>query len=227
MNKHYNAVTEFMLTAGQEVLDNWTPPSPKLGTLRINLIEEEIKELKEDGILDDNIVEVADALGDILVVTYGAYAALGLGKFMEQFYIPEIDSNSSIPTLSYSYSLEIIESFETMLNNLKCAMREGKENLILLELNNIIKNVYQTSVDYNININDVFDIIHESNMSKFVKTEEDVNKSISDLIVNRKIKNENDAYYDEVGDYLVIKRKSDGKVLKGRWFHEPELKKVL
>ncbi|MDC0163661.1 nucleoside triphosphate pyrophosphohydrolase family protein, partial [Candidatus Pelagibacter sp.] len=49
----------------------------KINTLRINLISEELEELKK-AISDNNIVEIADALTDILYVTYGAGHAFGI-----------------------------------------------------------------------------------------------------------------------------------------------------
>ena len=68
---------EFMQIFGQETLTRPTVPGYGLGALRIDLIEEELDELKE-AIVAQDIVEIADALTDILYVTYGAGHAFGI-----------------------------------------------------------------------------------------------------------------------------------------------------
>ena len=62
---------------GQEVKDKAEFPDEKIIKLRCDLIEEEFKELKE-AIKQKNLKEVADALTDILYVTYGAGHAYGI-----------------------------------------------------------------------------------------------------------------------------------------------------
>ena len=66
-----------METFGQEVKNSSSLSTDKINRLRISLIEEELDELKQ-AILDKNIKEVADALTDILYVTYGAGHAFGI-----------------------------------------------------------------------------------------------------------------------------------------------------
>ena len=66
-----------METFGQEVKNKAEFPNEKIQDLRINLIEEELSELKE-AIKNKDIKEVADALTDILYVTYGAGHAFGI-----------------------------------------------------------------------------------------------------------------------------------------------------
>jgi len=62
---------------GQEIKKTPDWPDPETKHLRVDLIEEELQELK-DAISDNDIVGVADALADILYVTYGAGAAFGI-----------------------------------------------------------------------------------------------------------------------------------------------------
>ena len=66
-----------METFGQEIKKNSSLSSEKINKLRVSLIEEELDELKQ-AIKDNNINEVADALTDILYVTYGAGHAFGI-----------------------------------------------------------------------------------------------------------------------------------------------------
>ena len=67
----------FMKTFGQEVKDNPSFSSDKINKLRIDLIKEELEELK-DAMKNKDLLEVADALTDILYVAYGAGHAFGI-----------------------------------------------------------------------------------------------------------------------------------------------------
>jgi predicted HAD superfamily Cof-like phosphohydrolase len=74
---NFNKVKTFMETFGQEVKKNPSFSSEKINNLRYELINEELQELK--AALDNNdLLEVADALTDILYVTYGAGHAFGI-----------------------------------------------------------------------------------------------------------------------------------------------------
>ena len=70
-------VKEFMKTFKQEVKTKPSFPKDKIIKLRLNLIREELLEL-ESALLENNIEETADALTDILYVTYGAGHAFGI-----------------------------------------------------------------------------------------------------------------------------------------------------
>ena len=74
---NYEKVKEFMTTFNQEVKP--VPKIAKLSTiaLRLALIEEELGELRE-ALINNDVVETADALADILYVVYGAAAAFGI-----------------------------------------------------------------------------------------------------------------------------------------------------
>ena len=74
---NFNKVGTFMKTFGQEVKSKPSFGTGKINKLRIDLIKEELDELKEA--TDNNdLLEVADALTDILYVTYGAGHAFGI-----------------------------------------------------------------------------------------------------------------------------------------------------
>ena len=74
---NFEKVGIFMKTFGQEVKDKPSFSTEKINNLRISLIEEELKELK-DAMESKDLLEVADALTDILYVTYGAGHAFGI-----------------------------------------------------------------------------------------------------------------------------------------------------
>ena len=70
-------VKMFMDTYGQEVKSKAEFPNKNIVNLRLNLIKEELEELQE-AIKQEDLLEVADALTDILYVTYGAGHAFGI-----------------------------------------------------------------------------------------------------------------------------------------------------
>ena len=77
MMTNFEKVKEFMQTFNQKVRKKPEMPSVGLSALRIDLIEEELQELI-DAVKAEDIVEIADALTDILYVTYGAGASVGI-----------------------------------------------------------------------------------------------------------------------------------------------------
>ena len=74
---NFNSVKKFMEVFGQEVKTKAEFPSEKIIKLRYNLIKEELDEF-EEALKDKDLKEVADALTDILYVTYGAGHAFGI-----------------------------------------------------------------------------------------------------------------------------------------------------
>ncbi len=74
---NFESVKKFMETFGQEIKEKASFPNDKITSLRYDLIKEELYELKE-AIDKKDIKEVADALTDILYVTYGAGHAFGI-----------------------------------------------------------------------------------------------------------------------------------------------------
>ena len=67
----------FMKTFGQEIKNKPSFSTKKINQLRISLIQEELDELKE-AMANNDLLEVADALTDLLYVTYGAGHAFGI-----------------------------------------------------------------------------------------------------------------------------------------------------
>ena len=74
---NFEKVGKFMKTFGQEVKTKAELSNNKINELRISLINEELDELKK-AVKDNDILEVADALTDILYVAYGAGHAFGI-----------------------------------------------------------------------------------------------------------------------------------------------------
>ncbi len=74
---NFRKVGTFMKTFGQEVKTKASFSTDKINKLRLSLIQEELDELSE-AINNKDLLEVADALTDILYVTYGAGHAFGI-----------------------------------------------------------------------------------------------------------------------------------------------------
>ena len=74
---NFSQVGVFMKTFGQEVKNKPSFSTDKINKLRIDLIKEELDELT-DAMKNKDLLEVADALTDILYVTYGAGHAFGI-----------------------------------------------------------------------------------------------------------------------------------------------------
>ena len=74
---NFEKVGLFMKTFNQEVKVSSSFSTEKINSLRVSLINEELEELKQ-AISEKNLIEVADALTDILYVTYGAGHAFGI-----------------------------------------------------------------------------------------------------------------------------------------------------
>ena len=74
---NFSKVGTFMKTFGQEVKSKPAFSTEKINKLRIDLIKEELEELTE-AMNNKDLLEVADALTDILYVTYGAGHAFGI-----------------------------------------------------------------------------------------------------------------------------------------------------
>jgi predicted HAD superfamily Cof-like phosphohydrolase len=89
---NFEKVKIFMETFGQEVKSKSSLSSDKINSLRLSLIQEELDEL-DKAIQDKDIVEVADALTDILYVTYGAGHAFGID--LDQCFNEVQNSNMS------------------------------------------------------------------------------------------------------------------------------------
>ena len=94
---NFEKVGLFMKTFGQEVKTKPELSNHKIKDLRISLINEELEELKK-AIEDNDILEVADALTDILYVAYGAGHAFGINldkcfNEVQESNMSKLDSN--------------------------------------------------------------------------------------------------------------------------------------
>ena len=98
---NFEKVGTFMKTFGQDVKQSSSFSTDKINSLRLSLIKEELEELK-DAIDKKDLVEVADALTDILYVTYGAGHAFGID--LDKCFDEVQNSNmSKLGAVSYTH----------------------------------------------------------------------------------------------------------------------------
>lgn len=193
----------------------------KCRKLRLDLIDEELKELQE-AYNNKDIIEEKDACADILYVAYGmAYTYnWNFDEIMNDY---KLDNNSStlfnklIPNYNIKDRYHILYKLNILFNNLMESTNTKNKNLTIYNLKEFILHVYMFQYVSNYNSDQIFDIVHKSNMSKLCKNEEEAKLTVQDY----KKKYENgispydSAYYYKLDNELyVVKNKSTGKALK-------------
>ncbi|AQW88831.1 nucleotide pyrophosphohydrolase [Serratia phage BF] len=228
--EQYNQVVEFMNVGSQEVNTEFKYPSWKTGLFRLRLINEELNGNNEliDSLMKDSPLGVLDGICDVLYVVYGAYATFGLEPI--RWNLPSGDKtvNPVLPMQrSILHSKHLNGAYERLVRGLEL----GDQPTIVSALRGIIDNIIDLSVDCGFDVSGAFTEVHESNMSKFCKTHEDAQKSIEMRLEQGKFEDYTGATIQEVhvGDntYYIIKRRNDGKILKGMSFYEPDLSKFI
>lgn len=194
--------------------------------LRLDLIEEEIKELYQ-AIKTKDLIEIRDAIADILYVVIGMAVSLAIDiicKYQEfikknAFEIKEYDVLFSI--IYDKYNLEVLKNSEYVNNQylalqnslkiLKESTHQKNGDLMINNICHLLFITYSIGKCYAIDVNSDFDIVHKSNMSKICSSEDEAKRTIE--------KYKNDKKYPETyyikNDYgYVVRNKSNNKVLK-------------
>jgi predicted HAD superfamily Cof-like phosphohydrolase len=136
--------------------------------LRFGLIKEELQELL-DAIEDVDIVEVADALGDIEYVTVGALQVFGYGSIaIEKFkLLMETQFESDLDQMDLSTNpLLTPEGQQEILDDLRLYMLTAEDDHLSSSLVTLLYLVALAGAYYKIEIADVVEAIHKSNMTK-------------------------------------------------------------
>ncbi len=105
-----NDTADFHRTFGLPILDQPTVPAKERSQLRINLLQEELDELKE-AIEDNDIVEIADALCDIQYVLSGAIHEFGLTSRFKSLFDEVQRSNMSKVCADRSIAERTVQSY--------------------------------------------------------------------------------------------------------------------
>lgn len=225
----FDAVVEFMTVAGQEVNSTFTMPTTKIGNFRLSLINEEMTGKNElfDSINNDNITMILDGVCDVLYVAYGAYATFGIDP-IEYVVSKQDESKSKLMTMNFAS-----EAMKHVLDGYQQTQRGllvGDLITIQKGLNNVVLSSLQIALAHNFDVIGAFNEVHKSNMSKFCTSYAECEQSIA----TRQNEGKEDYINAEIHEvkvedksYFVIRRASDGKVLKGSSFFEPDLTKFI
>lgn len=145
-----NKVEEFQKLMEQPV--NYEPKllNKERAYLRLSLLKEEIKEL-EDAIKNDDIIEIADALGDIEYILHGTSIEYGLTNISNKIFDNIHNSNMSKTCKNIQDVFETMEYYvnERGLNNNEVTYRQldNKEYLVFRKDGKVLKNVNYTPVN--------------------------------------------------------------------------------
>lgn len=100
-------VEEFHKTFGAPILENPEMPSKERCNLRVKLIQEELDEMKE-AIENEDVIEIADSLGDLMVVLCGSILEFGMGNKFNDIFENIHNSNMSKACDSEREALETL-----------------------------------------------------------------------------------------------------------------------
>lgn len=192
--------------------------------LRLDLIKEELDELKE-AYYNTDTVEILDACADILYVAYGmAYTyKINSDDFLNNLVLNKnislfknIVSNNSNNTKNIEIN-KILNTIFDEYNKLETYCKENNQKWIDT-LHNIILYVYELQKEMKYDSDKIFTIVHDSNMSKLCKSEIEAQQTVEKY---QQEYNAGKSPYDSVfyyklkdSDLYVIKNKSSGKALK-------------
>lgn len=218
---------------------------PKLVDLRLKLIKEEIDELQE-AFKNYDIVEIIDALSDILYVVYGMCAAFGIS--VDELYneyirnsLSQEDSNNiqndltnfELTKLLFSETNNYIlkdfaencrdKDYFNLLNNILEDIIKNYQNIedacnnkdfesVIKYLLLIIEDTYTFGLSINVNLDDSFAIVHDSNMTKICDNEELAQETLTWYQTND-TKYDSPIYKHTEYGYIIL-NESSGKILK-------------
>lgn len=151
-----------------QIFDVVTRTEPKIDVpekeFRFDLIFEEVRELG-DAIADEDFVEIADALGDIIYVVYGAGLTFGLNLEMAVASGRELAESLGI-FKDTANGLLSDTGRHIILDFLRKALDSNNPRHVQSTLATIIVSVEYAALFLDIPLTEVVDVIHESNLSK-------------------------------------------------------------
>ncbi len=215
----------------------------KCARYRYSLIHEEGVVELGTAFKNTDRVEIMDGIADLLYVLYGACYTYDLNndlmldsiygdydKFYNKIKLEVYNSSTS----SEEYYKKLLDNIDNVKDNLLNGFNIVKLYAILIKT---IISTYEFGFSLRIDINKIFDIVHNSNMSKLCVTEEEAKETVSfykikyDIYINNyeeicnKFGKESEQaktiyspydspYYYKSGNYWLVKNESTGKALK-------------
>ncbi len=199
-------------------------PEKSRTDFRINFLEEEVKETI-DALREGNNKEVIDGIADIQYVLDGFILESGISEFISE----ERKNHSSQASIK---DIDIdIDFLNIILGHIKSELVELRSicHNQQLDLFKYTISAIQCCVDdfiYCTEITEVFtgivEKVHLSNMSKTCKTQLEAEQTIEHVS-----KTEGECYYKQVGEYWIVYRMKDNKVMKSVNYKKPDLSEFV
>lgn len=191
----------------------------KCRKLRLDLIEEELNELQK-AFQENDFVEEQDACADILYVAYGmAYTYRFDSDYVmnNRYYV--VNKETLFKSLTYNLTDRnaILKKLFNIFNNLVKYTNEQNKDGVIEYLHEIIYYVYNFQFVSGYDSDRVFQIVHDSNMSKLCKDEAEAQLTVKDYeqkYLKGSSPYDSPYYYKLDNGLYVIKNKSTGKALK-------------
>lgn len=222
---------------------------PQLVKLRLDLIEEESKEL-EMSIQNKDYPEILDALGDILYVVLGAADAFGfdldtkidhhlvhdLILEYELDLLPFVEVPFSRKRMDYVYETEIGEitlsklhlDYQKKILELRLLIQKGQYDPIINLFLVLYNYLYTMAYLFGVNLDQVFNLVHVSNMTKMAKTEEIAVETVKWYQKNKSDRYDSPSYRQAVGcSGWIIYNQNSGKILKSIHYDPVDLKTYI
>lgn len=242
-NSYYSKVIEFnkLIKCNSYIDDLKDDKLELLIKSKKDLINEEFDELKE-AFNNDDIIEFIDALIDILYVIYGIFISYNITpkflNFDDYFYSDNIKKKFNLEYNLLDFNKNLNEKLlikkinnnsifdlillEELIKNFN--IYNKNKNDVYLYLNNSIMTIFNIFIELNLNPDIFFNEVHNSNMTKFCKTKEDLEQSL-------KYYNDNNikCYYDYNNDnnVFIIYKEENNKCLKPLSYKKPNIKNIL
>lgn len=227
---YYQSVKVFHEVFGHPVATtpqlNLIKENPALVKLRLDLINEEFGEL-HDAVKDHNLIEVLDAVGDLTYVVNGMGLVFGID--LDKYTITE-NFNYSLPNqlqknlINENWKLvsDRIGDISQDIINLETAVSINNFYFVAQSLFSLMCSISSLAKIFGFDLDEVFRIVHESNMTKTCKNEQEAMDTIEHYktlpgfeSVNVKYRPSND------GTYYVVYNFDTGKILKSKYFQLP------
>jgi predicted HAD superfamily Cof-like phosphohydrolase len=137
-------VEEFHRTFKAPILESPQIPSKERCILRVDLLQEELDELKE-AIENNDLVEVADGLGDLMVILAGSILEFGFGEKFNQIFENIHNSNMSKACASEQDAIDTVDFYNKKDGTIAHYVKDGEKWLVYrTDDNKILKSINYT-----------------------------------------------------------------------------------
>ena len=194
--------------------------NPALVDLRVKLVVEEFTELKT-ALANIDLVEVVDALGDMMYVIYGAGLAFGIDLRTNLSIKPDTKSIDFKDTKTSSDYIDAIHKYVDMFT-LSCKCCDIKN--VSTSMSSMLSSIYKYGAALGVDLDYAFDLIHNSNMTKACNTEVEAQESVAQYIKDIKY---SDPRYKAKGNFFIVYDHATGKILKNKNYSAVNLKYLL